>query len=61
MKVKMKTSFSGPDWNCKPGDICEVEDGQAKRFIKAGHAEAITQRKQSKDASSKANKTKETR
>jgi hypothetical protein len=38
MKVKLKTSLSGPDISLASGDIHECDEAEAGRLIEAGYA-----------------------
>ncbi len=41
MKVKMLVVIASPDWSYAPGDVANLEDDMAIKFIDNGFAEAI--------------------
>lgn len=41
-KVKLLTSMAGIDFSHNAGDVIDCNDAEAKRFIDAGIAEALT-------------------
>jgi len=54
MKVKMLTGAGGVGYVHSPGDIVEMDDDVAKRYIEAGYAEAAeTPREKARKAKTK--------
>ena len=45
MKVKILVSIAGSNFSHYPGEEPEIEDAEAKRWIKAGIAEKVATRK----------------
>lgn len=41
MKVRVKVSIASAMWSYAPGDVAEVEDVEARRWIAAGIAEPV--------------------
>lgn len=41
MKIKLKTSMSGPEGTHGPGEELDVENAYAKRLLDSGQAEAV--------------------
>ena len=41
MRIKMKTAIAGKDFSYSPGDIADIEDEEATRWVDAGHAERV--------------------
>lgn len=38
MRIRLLVSFAGDDFTWKPGDVIDVDDAGAQRFIDAGFA-----------------------
>jgi len=41
MKIRFRTGVGGNRFSYKPGDEIEVSEEQARRWVKAGHAEYV--------------------
>jgi hypothetical protein len=46
MLIQFESSITGLNFEYGPGDICEWDDGEAKRFIAAGIAIEVTEEQQ---------------
>ena len=40
MRVKLKTSVAGHNWSGAPGEVVDMTDADAKRYIERGYATA---------------------
>ncbi len=54
MLVKMNTSVAGINWSADAGQIVDLKDDEAKRFIKAGYATAVIAPKENAAINTKA-------
>jgi len=41
MKIEFLEAISGPTWGARPGEVLDVEGGEAIRLINAGIAKAV--------------------
>jgi hypothetical protein len=45
MKVKFKTSIASSTWSYRPGEVADIDDELAKKFVKSGIAEEVEEKK----------------
>jgi len=48
LKVRILTGIASPTWSYAPGDIADVDEKEAARWIKAGIAEPVEEKKSKK-------------